>query len=257
MRISFVGNSHLGTIAPALTKNKGKRHVSHFISRTYGTVPALLVSSSAGESPIPHVKLEPESRYGSCIDLDKTDVVVTVGFNFSLVQMVKLWEHFCPVDSVGSYGAPSLNPTLWDAYVDAAFDATLMARTLRELSRMGAKAVAVVPQPAPAQWVSERDEDKFTLYRNLVRSGDWARVRRDFDRQVRRIEDMGAHVFPQPVHTLSRRGFTLSHLAMGDPADTSENSFYTRGDYYHMNREFAGHVATELYRWLDQVYVTS
>lgn len=252
MKIDFVGNSHLGTLAPALTKGGGAHEVSHFISRTYGSSTPSLIGNDGGV-PLPYIKLAEPIRYGTTIDLRRSDVVVAVGLNFSLVQMATLWAHFTPVDAQGDYGVPSLSTTMWNAYVDAAFDATFMFRLLTELQRLGAAAVAVLPQPAPAEWVSHRDGGKFELYRQLVLSGDWDRVRKDFDRQLARLEERDLHVFRQPEGTLTELGFTRDEFAMGNASDTGEDSFYSRGDFYHMNRAFAQRVAPHFYEWLERV----
>ncbi|MBV0894071.1 hypothetical protein [Microbacterium sp. NC79] len=251
MKINFLGNSHLGTIAPALTKAGGAREISHFISRTYGTVDATVVGPQ-GDATIPWIKLTESTHYGHTIDLGAADVAVAVGFNFSLVQIVKLWESFQPVDAIGDYGVPSLGEHIWDKYVDAALDATFMMRTLKMLKEVGSPHLVVIPQPAPAEWVSTRDGDRFAIYRDLVRNGDWDRVRGMFDRQVRRLEADDVRVFEQPSDTLTEHGFTKDALAMGNPAETAEDSFYARGDFYHMNRTFAGHVAPAFYEWLDE-----
>lgn len=249
MRIDFVGNSHLGTIAPALTKARGDREVAHFISRTYGSVDAVLVGD-AGAVALPFIQLEDPPRYGAEIDARRADVVVAVGLNFSLVQMVKLWESFAPVDSIGDYGVPSLSDVVWNAYVDAAFDQIFMTRLVRLLRDADAKQVVVIPQPAPAAWVSSRDGERFALYGRLLASGDWNRVLADFARQVRRLEDAGIRVYPQARTTLTESGFTVDTYAMGDPADSGADSFYSRGDFYHMNRSFATALASDFYDWL-------
>lgn len=251
MRIDFIGNSHLGTIAPELSRHRGGREIAHFISRTYGSVAPSLVAGDDHRA-LPYIKLEEASPYGATIDLGRSDVVVAVGLNFSLVQMVKLWTHYCPVASGGEYGVTTLTEPLWDAYVDAAFDATHMGRLVAQLTDMGAVEVVVVPQPAPAQWAAHRDGPKFAIYRELTRAEDWDRVRVDFDRQLVRLEQIGVRVFRQPAETLTGSGFTDDRFAMGDPADQSETSFYARGDFYHMNREFARRVSPRLYSWLDR-----
>ncbi len=251
MRIDFVGNSHLGTIAPALTKARGDREVAHFISRTYGSVDAVLVGDS-GAVELPFIQLEDPPRYGAEIDVRRADAVVAVGLNFSLVQMVKLWESFAPVDAVGDYGVPSLGDVVWNAYVDATFDEIFLTRLVGLLvdAEADASRVVVIPQPAPAAWVSSRDGDRFALYGRLVASGDWRRVLADFARQVRRLEDSGVRVFPQPRTTLTEDGFTEDEFAMGHPSDTAADSFYSRGDFYHMNRSFATLLAADFYDWL-------
>lgn len=251
MRVDFVGNSHLGTIAPALTKARGHRDVAHFISRTYGTVNALVVGETDAVE-LPYIKLEDPPRYGTKIDLRRSDVSVLVGLNLSLVQMVKLWESFVPVDSSAKYAVPSLSETVWNAYVDAAFDSTFMMRLIGKLVHLNAEAIAVIPQPAPAEWVSSRSGEKFALYADLVASGDWGRVCSDFARQIRRLESQGVRVFPQPDSTLTDIGFTKNEFAMGDPSDTATDSFFSRGDFYHMNQEFARAIAPAFYEWLGE-----
>lgn len=250
MRIDFVGNSHLGTIAPALTKARGDREVAHFISRTYGSVDAVVVSDK-GAVALPFIQLEDPPRYGAEIDVRRADAVVAVGLNFSLVQMVKLWDSFAPVDSVGDYAVPSLSEPVWNAYVDAAFDQIFMARLTRLLLDVEAQQIVVIPQPAPAEWVSSREGERFAIYGRLSSSGDWGRVLADFARQVRRLEDAGVRVFPQPRTTLTEDGFTENACAMGDPSDTAADSFYSRGDFYHMNKSFAADLAADFYDWLD------
>jgi hypothetical protein len=252
MRIDFVGNSHLGTIAPALTKARGDHEVAHFISRTYGSVDAVVVSDR-GAVELPFIQLEDPPRYGVEIDVRRSDAVVAVGLNFSLVQMVKLWQSFAPVDSFGDYGVPSLSDAVWNAYVDAAFDQIFMTRLTRLLVEADAQQVIVIPQPSPAEWVSSRDGEKFALYGQLSSSGDWDRARADFARQVRRLESMGVRVFPQPRTTLTENGYTENTYAMGSPSDTAADSFYSRGDFYHMNRSFAAALASEFYGWLDEL----
>lgn len=252
MRIDFVGNSHLGTISMALTKLSGDHDVAHFVSRTYGTVDATLVGTE-GSATLTYIKLTDPAKFGHTIQLSDCDLVVVVGLNFSLVQVVKLWESFQPVEAIGDYGVPSLSEDLWNAYVDAAFDGTFMLRTLHKLRQLGGPPAAAIPQPAPAEWVSTRQGESFAIYHELLANGDWPRVLSDFERQVRRLEDSGVRVFRQPLSTLAQNGFTENEFAMGDPSDTSEESFYARGDFYHMNNEYAGRVASEFYDWVDAI----
>lgn len=250
MRIDFIGNSHLGALAPTLTRSRGEREIAHFISRTYGTTPAAVMGHDGGVE-LPWIRLEEASRYGHVADLRRSDLVVLVGLRFSLVQMVSLWKHFHPVDVQADYASPALGPGLWDAYVDAAFDATDMVRIVRGLPAQRRARPAAVPQPAPAQWAARREGSAHQIYRRLVGSGDWDRVLRDFRRQTARLEALGVDVFQQPESTLAAPGFTRDGLAKGDPQDTREDSFYSRGDFYHMNNDFAELVAPELYAWLD------
>lgn len=250
MKISFIGNSHLGTIAPALSRNRGQVDVEHFISRTYGTVSARLVGTQ-GHVDLPFIKLKDQTQAGDTLNLPTTDVTVAVGLNFSLIQVAKLWEHFIPVDAQGEYRAPTLSGDLWNAYVDAAFDSTHMTQIVEHLRSLGAGSVIAVPAPAPAEWVTHREGESFALYQALLRNGDWARVVHDFARQVDRLADRGVVVFEQPSSTTNEFGFSLDQFAMGDPSDTSEGSFYSRGDFYHMNGAFGTVFAAEFYEWLD------
>lgn len=252
MKIDFLGNSHLGTVAPTLTREKSTHEVTHFISRTYGTVFPIVVDNSGG-TPLSWITLEEKATGGHVLDLRQTDVLVIMGLRFSLVQMVDLWRHFHPVEAEGSYASPALSQKLWDAYVDAVFDASDMAQTLRVLPTEHRARVVVVPQPAPAAWVAEDPDPRYRLYKRMVRTGDWERVRADFDRQVSRFTARGAQVFPQPDSTVTGRGFTRSDLAMGNPQDNSENSFYSRGDFYHMNRNYAKLWVQEFYAWIDHI----
>lgn len=250
MRIDFIGNSHLGAMAPMLTRNRGEREVAHYISRTYGTTPAAVMGHDGGVE-LPWIRLEESSRYGHVVDLRRSDLVVLMGLRFSLVQMVSLWKHFHPVDVEADYASPALGPDLWDAYVDAAFDATDMMRVARRLPADRRARTVAVPQPAPARWAGRREGSAYQIYRRLVGTGDWGRVLSDFRRQMDRLEASGIEVFQQPEATLAAPGFTRDELAKGDPQDTREDSFYSRGDFYHMNNDFADLVAPELYAWLD------
>ena len=251
MRIDFIGNSHLGTVAPELSRHKGDRDVAHYISRTYGSVTPSLVRGGERRA-LDYIKLEESLPYGAEIDLDRTDAVVCVGLNWSIVQMVNLWKYFRPVDARGDYAVPALSEPVWDAYVDAAFDSTHMSRLVSELLDLGEERIAVVPQPSPAEWVSSREGVRFAIYGEMTRVGDWTRVLEDFARQLDRLEKRGAHVFRQPAQTLTQVGFTKDRFAMGNVADQSEGSFYARGDFYHMNRDYARETSPDLFDWLDR-----
>lgn len=253
MKIDFIGNSHLGTIAPTITAchQEFGHEVRYFIARTYGTVPAGVLGDDGGVV-LPNIKLEADARFGHVADLRDIDMLALVGLRFSLVQMVDLWKHFHPVDVQGSYASPAVGPTIWEAYVDAAFDATEAARTLDNLPASHRTRTVLIPQPAPAAWVAEVDDPRFRLYRRLVRSGDWERVRTDFARQIERIAARGVTVYSQAAATATPHGFTRSDLAMGNPSDTSEKSFFTRGDFYHMNSEFARTLVPDFLGWATE-----
>ncbi|MDO5617805.1 hypothetical protein [Kocuria sp.] len=252
MKIEFIGNSHLGTIAPAITTYQREidHDVEYYISRTYGSVPLGVVGDSAG-AVLPSIKLESEARFGHVADLRQADVLALVGLRFSAVQMVDLWKHYHPVGAQGSYASPTVGPSIWDAYVDAAFDDTEAVRIIKALPASQRTRVVLIPQPAPAAWVAEVGDPRFRLYHRLVKTGDWDRVRTDYQRQLTRLSEFDVEVYEQPQSTITDQGFTRSELAMGNPADTSESSFYTRGDFYHMNKEFSQRLVPDFFKWIE------
>ena len=253
-KISFVGNSHLGTISARLSRHHseyGFDNVEHFVSRTYGAQPMGLVGRSSA-TIVREILLEDAGRYGTTLDTRNSSAVVAVGLRFSLVQLVDLWRHFQPDGAAADRGTPWLSPGMWQAYVDSAFDDTHLWRIVRALREAGVEKLHVVPQPHPAAWVTERSGEKFDIYRDLWATGDWEFVLTDWDRQVARLEGAGVEVFRQPEATLESPGRTRPSLSKGDPADPAEGSFYERGDFYHMNAAYAEAVVPEIYQWLAE-----
>jgi len=241
MRICFIGNSHLGHAGRAVRSLlRGTGHEADlFVERSYGTEP-LTVRGADREQRLPRIPLDP--RGNTVVDMEAYDAFVVVGLMFALIRQVERSVEFQRDSYRGPRPGQIASEEMYQHYLDALFDATKATQVLDTLTAATDRPVWLVPQPLPLSWVRDRPGERFEVFGSLWQAGEADRTLGDFDRQVRRVEERGINVLRQPESTVVDRMFTHDRFGLADPADTSEKSFYTRGDFYHMNVDYGREV---------------
>ncbi|OFI39654.1 hypothetical protein BIU82_00900 [Arthrobacter sp. SW1] len=237
----------MAAVSGAVASSLPDTEVANYISRTYGTVPLKVISESDAEV-FPFVKIDGKSGAGSILSLDDWDAIVVVGFGFSLIRLVERWGQFQPDSLNADLGGHYLVPEFSDGNDNECIDSSQAVRLLRRLREMTAKPIYLVPAPLPAEWAAVREGDAFSSYRKLREAGDERRAVAAFDSQLRRLPGRRIKPIRQP-QSLTRGGmWTPSEYCLGRPEDAAEGSFYARGDFYHMNKEFGEVYLREILR---------
>ncbi len=249
MRICFIGNSHLGHAAQAIRGlvKGGPHEADLFVERSYGSEP-LTIRAGQAEHRLPRIPLD--ARLETVADVGSYDAFVLVGLMFSLVRQVESSVEFQRDTYRGPTPGAIASEAMYQRYLDALYDATKATLVLDTLQQVTDKPLWLIPQPLPLSWVREREGARFEVFGALWDSGEAERTLADFRRQVQRVEDRGIGVLPQPESTTVDGMFTRDEFGLADPADVSEKSFYVRGDFYHMNREYGRAQITDLGRRL-------
>lgn len=257
MKVCFIGNSHLGPIAAVshtVAAEEPGTKIASFISRTYGTVP-LKVIAEADAEVFPFVKIDVRTGADSVLSLDDWDAIVVVGFGFSLIRLVERWGHFQPDSLAADLGGHYLVQEFANDSDDECMDTTQAVRLIRRLREMTVKPIYLVPAPLPAEWAAERDGQSFEPFRKLREAGDEKRSLSAFDRQLRRLPGRRIKPVRQPASLTTGGMWTPSEFCLGRPEDNEEGSFYARGDFYHMNKEFGEIYLREILRTIHTDHV--
>jgi hypothetical protein len=250
MRVCMIGNSHLGPIAKASARRMREvpgLRIGHFIDRTYGSVPLKLVGTSSAEV-VGSIKIEDKPAVPSIVDIAEWDSFVVVGLGFSLIRLVEKWADFQPDALPPILGDHLLVPELAEGYDDAVMDSTKALTVIRVLRSMTDKPVSLLPAPLPAEWVASRSGERFEPFRLFSEEDHKRYVADQFERQLGRIRDLGVEVVRPPQETVIDRIWTRDAFCLGNPSMGDENSFYARGDFYHMNEEYGEYVSQEIFR---------
>lgn len=237
MRICFIGNSHLGHAAQPIRSlvKDGPHEADLFVERSYGTEP-LTVRAAGTDRRLARIPLD--ARLGTVADVEAYDAFVVVGLMFSLVRQVESSVSFQRDTYRGPTPGAIASEAMYQRFLDSLYDATKAVHVLDTLQEITDRPLWLIPQPLPLSWVRQRQGERFEVFGDLWSSGEAERTLADFRRQVRRIEDRGIGVLPQPASTVVDEMFTRDEFGLADPADDSEKSFYRRGDFYHMNKDF-------------------
>jgi hypothetical protein len=237
MRICFIGNSHLGHAGRAVRALlKDTPHEADlFIERSYGTE-SLAIRHGEGVDALARVPVDPRS--GAEVRVEDYDAFVVVGLMFSLVRQVERSVDFQRDTYRGPRPGQIASEAMYQHYLDGLFDATKARLVMDTLRRVTDRPVWLVPQPLPLSWVRHRTGERFEVFGDLYACGEAERTLADFNRQVERVRQRGVQVLPQPVSTVVDGMFTRDEYGLADPQDQSEESFYQRGDFYHMNADY-------------------
>lgn len=236
MKIGLIGNSHLGPIAAAASRDS-RHETGRYISRTYGTLPLKLISKNTAEV-VREIRIEDQPLVSSVLSVDDWDAFVVVGCGYSLVRLVENWTKFQPdvlPAKIGQYLVPE---DLYPGYENAVMDTTQAVRIAGQLQNVTDKPVYLVPAPLPAEWVLGREGGRFKGFHPFANLQCRNYLLGRMSGQLNRLEAKGIKPIVQPDSTIQNHMWTRTEFCLGQPEDTSEKSFYTRGDFYHMNKDF-------------------
>lgn len=246
----MIGNSHLGPVAQAsarrILESPGLL-IGHYIDRTYGKVPLRLVGD-ATFSDMPSILIEESSDISSAVDIAKWDKFVVVGLGFSVIRLVEHWTVFQPDALPFTVGEHLLVPDLVDGYNDAVMDSTKAMNLIRGLRSMTTKPISLVPAPLPAAWVQSRLGERFDPFHTFRNSNSRAYLVDQFENQVNRVRALDVDVLAPPEDAIIDQIWTKNEFCLGEPSNTYADSFYSRGDFYHMNREYGERVSRKIFR---------
>lgn len=250
MRICLVGNSHLGPIAAAASRDRGS-DTGHFISRTYGKVP-LKIFGKNHAAVIPEIRIEDKPHVPASINVDDWDAFVVVGCGFSVVRLVEKWTAYQPEALSVELGQYLVPDELYSAYENDIMDSSQAFRIIRQFNEVTDKPVYIVPAPLPAEWAMEREGQRFVPFRKFSDDASRDYLMRRMDFQLARMVENGVTPISQPESTRTGSLWTKTEFCLGQPGDTSEESFYARGDFYHMNKSFGEVYWEEIRRRIHQ-----
>lgn len=246
MKLCLIGDSHLGHIKPvwdARREDFPGWSAGFKVERTYGTEPLTIRSADGGEQIVLEdirVAYSPEVAVGDW------DVFIVFGMHFSVAAMAKTYpayrsDAFSPRSGVYALSDQGYRDAMWDHYWNSK-----AGRVIQSVQAYSDRPIVYVQQPNPLSWVRNRDEDRLREFGLIDRQGDAPRLAERYGDMLTRLEGMGVAVVRQPAATVIDAIFTKSEFGLADPSDTSPESLYTKGDYFHMGTAY-GHVV------LDQV----
>ncbi|XAS65990.1 hypothetical protein V3C33_10720 [Micrococcaceae bacterium Sec5.7] len=227
-----------------MSETSGLR-IGHYIDRTYGKVPLKLVGrASAGA--MASFLIEEGDNISSMVAVEDWDAFVVVGLGFSLVRLVEKWTSFQPDCLSEPVGEHLLVPELVDGYDNAGMDTTKALALIRKLRTLTDKPISLVPGPLPAAWVLNRSGGRFDSFQPFAGYRNRAFLLAQFEKQVNRVRAMGVDVVNPPEETVIDDMWTRTEFCLGQPSDPSPDSFYAKGDFYHMNREYGDLVSRSI-----------
>lgn len=236
MRICLVGNSHLGPIAAAASRDL-ENETGHFISRTYGKVPLKIMGKNYA-TVVPEIRIEDKLQVSAILNVDDWDAFVVVGCGFSVVRLVEKWTVYQPEALTLDLGGYLVPDELYSAHENDIMDSSQASRILGQLKEATDKPVYLVPAPLPAEWAGKRDGPRFEPFRIFSDVANRKYLLNRMDFQLDRMISKGVAPIYQPESTSIDSLWTKTEFCLGQPDDTSEGSFYARGDFYHMNKAF-------------------
>ncbi|BCW85363.1 hypothetical protein NicSoilE8_30360 [Arthrobacter sp. NicSoilE8] len=236
MKISLIGNSHLGPIAAAASGDT-RHETGHYISRTYGKLPLKIISKNSAVV-VPEIRIEDQPHVQSVLNIDDWDAFVVVGCGYSVVRLVENWSEYQPDALPAEIGQYLVPEDLYPGYENEVMDTTQAVRIAVQLQSVTDKPIYLVPAPLPAEWVLRREGGRFESFHPFSdpQCRDYLLGR--VSDQLRRLEKRGIRPIVQPGSTIDSQIWTKTEFCLGQPNDTSEKSFYSRGDFYHMNKDF-------------------
>ena len=240
MRICFVGDSHLGHVKPAwdeMAEQYPRLEVDFKIERTYGDKPLVIRDTGAGELDTPSVLEDVKVSYSETLDCARYSVFVVFGMHYSMNTLARSYPRFRS-DAQTQGAAYMLSEAAYQASANDLLMSHKAGRVVRELRARTDKPVVYVQQPHPLEWIADRADLDFPFFRDLVANTDDSLLEETYVQSLEHLRSRGVQVRPQPAQTRSGNIFTRPEFGLADPADTSPESPYSRGDYFHMNKAY-------------------
>ncbi|MBP2414033.1 hypothetical protein JOF48_002832 [Arthrobacter stackebrandtii] len=241
MRICFVGDSHLGHVKPAwdeLAQAHPQLSVDFKIERTYGENPLVIRDSGLGEQDVPAVFEDIRLVYGEILDCARYEVFVVFGMHYSMNTLARTYPRFCSDHQARGAGTYMLSREAYQASANELLMSHKAGRIIRALRARTDKPIVYVQQPLPLEWIAARSDLDFGFYQDVLGNADDAGLAAVYANSLAHLDTLGVHVRPQPAATRSGNIFTQARYGLADAADTSPESLYSRGDYYHMNKDY-------------------
>ncbi|NVM94848.1 hypothetical protein [Arthrobacter wenxiniae] len=235
-----MGDSHLGHVKPAwdeLADGYSHLYVDFKIDRTYGDKPLVIHDSSAGGDDAQVVFDDIRLTYGEDLDCNRYEVFVVFGMHYSVNTLARTYPRFRS-DQQAAGGSYTLSRAAYQASANDLLMSHKAGRVITELRARTDKPIVYVQQPFPLEWIADRSDLDFGFYADIVANADDSSIRAAYEQSLEHLRSMDVHVRPQPARTLSGEMFTLGRYGLADSQDSSPDSLYSRGDYYHMNKEY-------------------
>ncbi len=234
MNIAFLGNSHAGPILRAWKKHKSistEITIDFFIERSTAVQPLSIRGVGGSISKVfDDILVLPRNE----LQIDSYDAFFVAGLGIGFHPIVSLYRRLRSDLQVEDPKLDLVSESCYEQIVCDAFAATKAGRVAHELTTLSAAPVTLIPQPYSAEWIREANNSTGTLYRMADDNGDLRHLHRSYLNWTQ-TATAGYRLVSQPSETVSDRFFTKNAFALGDPNDTSENSYYARGDYSHGN----------------------
>ena len=253
MRLCLIGDSHLGHIKPAWDARRDDFpgwSAGFKVERTYGTEPLVFRSADRGDEVVLEdirVAFSPEVAVG------EWDLFVIFGMHFSVAAMAKTYpryrsDAFASRDGVYSLSDQGYRDAMWDHYWNSK-----AGRVIQAVQGYCDRPIVYVQQPNPLSWVRTRDEDRMREFGQIDRLGDGPQIAESYEEMLTRLEGRGVLVVRQPAETVVDAIFTKDEFGLADPSDTSPESPYSKGDYFHMNTGYGDAVLDQVAHRVRQV----
>lgn len=245
MKIAVVGNSHAGPIYRAwkLLKSTRSWDLEFFIERSMGKHPLEVVGG--GERVIfEDIFLMSDEP----LVVEQYDLVVVVGLGMGFHPLMARYIDVRADKHVFDDDVTLVSDACFRQLLIDTLTATKGLRVLRSLNELAVQRAVAITQPFAAEWVRSADSQVGMLYQLIDSNGDGIGLKSDFREALASIA--GVDVLSQPPSTVVDEIYTRNRFALGDPADTSNGSYFARGDYFHGNAEWGMEVLTTLGNFL-------
>jgi hypothetical protein len=232
-RIAVIGDSHVSVLRVAHKAGvAGKRAVlRYFVQRSQGTTPLKIARSDAGVvAEIPDVQILAPND--DTLQLEDFDVVVTIGFGFSVHYLARLYRHHRSEFHSDARSTQVLSDRAFHRLARATLDHSPAMRIRRVLLDAGARHVVIQAQPRVNETIVRSKEGPHLLYRAVTAHGDDARLDDTFGALLAEYAEEGVAVLDQPASTRTGRVFTADRwgVEIREPGP--------RRDYIHMNGDY-------------------
>ncbi|WP_156135175.1 hypothetical protein [Arthrobacter sp. L77] len=247
MKLCFIGDSHLGHIKPAwetVKVNLSNISIAFRVERTYGEKP-LTITSSFGDSS-PTVLEDIRLAHSPEVGCDQWDAFVVFGMHYSIASLAAFYKSYRSDKQALDKQSYLLSQLAYESAVADLYACTKASRVIEALQQKTDRPIYYSQQAHPLDWVIERPDLAQGQFSQAVANGDDLHLARDYEDRLAELERNGVIVVRQPEATKKGAIFTRKEYGLADASDTSPNSAYAKGDYFHMNELYGRAVLNQL-----------
>ncbi|MFK0003912.1 hypothetical protein [Paenarthrobacter sp. NPDC090522] len=245
MKICFIGDSHLGHIMPTWKERAASEpsaQASFHIERTYGTLPLTLLVDSEKVAEFTDISC----AYSAEVEVENYDAFIVFGMHYSFTALAKTHIDFRSARNRGNGDAYLLSDSAYSAMIEELYQFSKAKRVIDSLKAHTKKPIFYAQQPMPLEWVIKRSEKNLSFFEKIVASDDIKQLLESYEDSLNQLQFEGVRILRQPSQTLSMPGFTKSEFGLADINDTSPESPYSKGDYFHMNSSYGELVTNDI-----------